>query len=159
MDSELKKAYDFYKLYEALRGDLMESLQDEDLRFSLGGETLSLGELCVEIGEIQVAYIQSFRTFTQNFDYRIDQDGLAESCVALNTWFAQLDHDLEAVLAGLSAEDVANRKIDRGHNFQVSPRIQLEIYKEALLIFYGKVSVYLKAKGHTRPQSWVDWIG
>jgi hypothetical protein len=35
--------------------------------------------------------------------------------------------------------------IDRGGDFKLSPQGQLDAYKEALLIFYGKVDVYLKA--------------
>jgi hypothetical protein len=38
------------------------------------------------------------------------------------------------------------------------PTFQLEVYKEALLIFYGKASVYLKAMGKPRPQQWQEWI-
>ena len=52
----------------------------------------------------------------------------------------------------------ANRKIDRGGGFIISPAIQLEIYKEALLIFYGKADVYLKAMGKPRPEQWTVWI-
>jgi IS605 OrfB family transposase len=32
-------------------------------------------------------------------------------------------------------------------------------YKEALLIFYGKVSMYLKAIGKILPEQWQEWIG
>ena len=49
--------------------------------------------------------------------------------------------------------------IDRGEDFKVPPRIQLEIYREALLIFYGKVMVYLKAMDKPRPDIWNAWIG
>ncbi|MFP4346453.1 MAG: hypothetical protein ACLFU8_17340 [Anaerolineales bacterium] len=38
------------------------------------------------------------------------------------------------------------------------PHVQLEIYKEALLIFYGKVSVYLKALGKVPSEHWQAWI-
>lgn len=40
----------------------------------------------------------------------------------------------------------------------LSPAIQSEIYKEALLIFYGKVDVYLKAMGKPRPEQWAIWM-
>jgi hypothetical protein len=32
------------------------------------------------------------------------------------------------------------------------------IYREALLIFYGKASIYLKALGKTLPEQWQAWI-
>lgn len=38
------------------------------------------------------------------------------------------------------------------------PTFQLEVYKEALLIFYGKASVYLKAMGKPRPPQWRERI-
>lgn len=43
--------------------------------------------------------------------------------------------------------------IDRG-NWSVTSLIQPEVYKVALLIFYGKISVYLKAMAKPRPQHW-----
>jgi len=49
--------------------------------------------------------------------------------------------------------------IDRGGDFKLPPRIQLEVYKEALLIFYGKTDVYLKAMGKALPTQWREWIG
>src|SRR6185369_2530844 len=60
----------FFPEYQALRDQLMEILSDEDLGLRLGGETMSLGELCREIGEIEHTYVESFRTFRQDFSYR-----------------------------------------------------------------------------------------
>lgn len=75
----------------------------------------------------------------------------------LMAWYNALDAELEAAVAGLSEEDVKTRQIDRG-GWSLPPTIQLEVYKEALLIFYGKASVYLKAMGKPRPQQWQEWI-
>jgi hypothetical protein len=58
----------------------------------------------------------------------------------------------------LSEEDIQGRQVDRGGSFKIKPPIQLNIYQEALLIFYGKASVYLKAMGKTLPEQWKDWI-
>jgi hypothetical protein len=68
-----------------------------------------------------------------------------------------LDAGLEAAVGALSEEDVQTRQIDRG-GWSVSLLIQLDVYKEALLIFYGKASVYLKAMGKPRPLQWQEWI-
>jgi hypothetical protein len=68
-----------------------------------------------------------------------------------------------ASLEGLSEDDIANRRIVRSDfdidDFAPLPAVQLDIYREALLIFYGKVSVYLRAMGKTLPKRWVEWIG
>ena len=42
---------------QALRNQLMEILSDGDLGYSPGGENLTLGALCREMGEVQQAYI------------------------------------------------------------------------------------------------------
>ena len=77
----------------------------------------------------------------------------------MSTWYQELDQELKATIEALSDDDVQNRAIDRGPSFQPSLLIQLDIYKEALLIFYGKASVYLKAMDRERPEQWQQWIG
>jgi hypothetical protein len=118
-----------------------------------------LGTLCREIGEVEHAYIESFRSFKQDFSYRNSEPGLADSVGRLTAWFAELDAALQATIAGLSDDEIASRLIDRGGGFTLPPQIQLEVYKEALLIFYGKADVYLKAMGKELPEQWRDWIG
>ncbi|MCA9969041.1 MAG: DinB family protein [Anaerolineales bacterium] len=158
MNSILTDAYPLFELYQALRSQLMDLLTDADLAFTPGGANPPLGELCREIGEVQQAYIDSFASFTQDFAYRTETPGLSGSVAMLRGWYTNLDADLKAVIAGLSEEDVQTRRIDRGHDFKVPPRMQLEIYKEALLIFYGKTSVYLKLMGKELPPQWQHWI-
>ncbi|MEX2143178.1 MAG: hypothetical protein WD740_01175 [Anaerolineales bacterium] len=48
--------------------------------------------------------------------------------------------------------------MERG-GWSVPVRINLEIYKEALLIFYGKAWVHLLALRKPLPEQWVHWIG
>jgi hypothetical protein len=156
-------AESFFAEYQALRDQLMEILTDEDLGLRLGGESASLGALCREIGEIEHAYVKSFRTFRQDFSDRNLDPQLEISVAALNAWYAELDRDLMAAVAALSEEDIAGRRIIRGdfdeEFFSPLPKIQLDVYREALLIFYGKVSVYLRAIGRPLPGQWPDWIG
>jgi hypothetical protein len=61
MNSILADYYPTFRLYQALRSQLMELLNDDDLRFTPGGDNPPLGALCVEIGEVEHAYIQSFQ--------------------------------------------------------------------------------------------------
>lgn len=157
----LKSTY--FEEYQALRRQLMAILADDDLRFDLGGETASLGALCREIGEIEHAYVESFRTFTQDFGYRNEDPRLERSVEALVAWYAELDRAMVAALETLGEEDVLSRRIVRGDFdadfFSPLPRVQLDIYREALLIYYGKVSIYLRAMGRPLPGDWLDWIG
>jgi len=158
MNRIMTEYYPTFQLYQALRDQLMTIVTDEDLRYTPGGTNPPLGTLCRTIGEVEYAYIQSFKTFTQDFSYRNTAAGLADSVRQLTAWFAALDQDLRATIEGLSEDDITNRLIDRGGDFQLPPQIQLSVYNEALLIFYGKVSVYLRAMGKSLPQQWQDWL-
>lgn len=153
----------YFAEYQVLRDELMETLSDADLGTRLGGQTASLGALCREIGEIEHAYVESFRTFRQDFSYRNPDPELEHSLAALNVWFAELDRELMASVEALSEDDIAGRRIIRGdfaeEFFSPLPKTQLDVYREALLIFYGKVAVYLRAMERPLPGHWDDWIG
>ena len=153
----------YFPEYQALRPQLLAILADDDLGFRAGGANESLGELCRGIGEVERSYIDSFRTFRQDFDYRNPDPRLTSSVAALSAWYAELDGELTRTLEGLTEDDLANRRIVRGvpgpGEFSLSPAQQLDIYREALLIFYGKVSVYLKQMGRPLPGDWQEWIG
>ena len=153
----------YFGEYQELRQELIVVLTDDDLGFRFGGSSASLGALCREIGEIEHSYVESFRTFRQNFDYRNPDPLLETSVGALSSWYARLDADLMAAVEAISEHDVANRRIARNDfdidDFSPLPHIQLDIYREALLIFYGKVSLYLRAMGKALPAHWEAWIG
>ncbi len=159
MNSIIAEYYGVFELYQSLRNQMMAILSDEELAFRPDGKNLSLGALCREIGEVQVAYIQSFETLRQDFSYRNREPGLEGSVARLQAWFQDLDGRLRAVIEEYSEEDLQIKVIVRGPDFIISPRIQLEIYKEALIIFYGKSSVYLKMLGKPLPEQWREWIG
>jgi hypothetical protein len=148
-----------FEMYQAIRAELMEILADGDLGYTPGGANPPLGTLCREIGEVERAYIDSFKTFTLDFSYRNTAPGLDNSVAQLSAWYAELDAELKATIEGLSQEDIDGRLVERGPNFKVPPLIQLEIYKEALLIFYGKAIVYLRAMGKTPPRQMQEWLG
>lgn len=50
MNSIMQNDYPVFRLYQALRTQLMGLLSDDDLAFSPGGDNPTLGELCREMG-------------------------------------------------------------------------------------------------------------
>lgn len=142
---------------QELRRQLLAVLSDADLGFRPVDGCLTLGELCREIGEVQHAYIDSFRTFRIDFSYRHDP-AVSRSVERLTAWYEQLDRELAAVLEGLEEADLA-RSVDRGDGFTPPVTAQFHIYREALLIFYAKAHVYLKALGKQVTGPWQWWIG
>ncbi len=153
----------YFEEYQSLRTILTEILTDDDLRAQLGGTTATLGALCREIGEIEHSYIESLKTFRQDFSYRHPDPTVETSVEALTAWYLALDRDLDEAIAALSDDDIANRRIVRD-DFEIDafnplPAVQLDVYREALLIFYGKVSVYLRSLDKPLPLRWQEWIG
>ncbi len=157
MNAQIQEFWNLNRMYTALRDELMAALSDEDMAYSPGGSNPTLGELCRELGETQYAYVQSFKTFEVDFSYRLNDDSVQKSVAKLQAWYQQLDSELEAALEAVTDDDVANKQMERG-GYQVPVHISLDILREALLIFYGKVSVYAKAMGKPLTQTWQDWI-
>src|SRR6267143_1029509 len=146
----------FFPDYQALRAQLMEIVSDEDLGYRVGGTNPRLGALCREIGEVEHSYVESLKTFRQDFGYRNLDPNLESSVAALSSWYAELDDELRAAIESLSEDNIAHRTVDRRDfpDFKPLVRVQLDICREALLIFATKVSVYLRAMGKELPQQW-----
>jgi len=151
----------FFREYQTLRDQLMEILTDDDLGFHVGGENPGLGALCREIGEIEHCYIESFRSFALDLSCHNADPRLETSVAAISSWYRELDRQLREAIERLSEDEIANRPIDRDDfpDWKPLPPVQLDIYREALLIFYAKVSVYLRALGRSVPPQWQQWIG
>ena len=141
------------------RYDLLQTLTDSDLAYKLPGDNPTFGELCREIGELEYSYIESFKTFKYELSYRTTEPELATSVVRLQAWYEALDNDFETVLREFSEDDLRAKQIDRGHGFTPSPYVQFQIYREALLMFYAKASVYLKALQKSVNDQWQAGIG
>ena len=140
-----------------LRGDLLSVLTDDDLAFRLPGGNISLGELCRESGEIEHSYIEGFKTFQQDFNYRHTDPAVIRQVSALGAWLDTLDQELVAVLNALSEEDL-QKPIDRGYGFTPTVVMNFHTYREAVLIFYAKAHIYVRALDKKVPGKWAWWI-
>lgn len=159
MNSIMTNYYPMFRMYSDLRDKMMTELTDNDLRFTPGGTNPTLGELCRTMGEVEQSYIQGFKVGRQDFSYKHPQPQIAESVPQLQAMFAELDRELETTIAGLSEADVQTRQIDRGNNLTLPIQLNLDVYKDAIMIFFGKTSVYFKAMGKTPFEQWEQWIG
>ena len=156
MNQIMQDYFPTFEHYQALRAKMLDLLSDADLAHKFEGSP-SLGGLCQDIGETEQSYINSFKAFKLDFSYKQPDASLATSTSALAAWYANLDKELKALIEGYTDQDL-NRPIDRG-GWNVPVRLNLDIYKEALLIFYGKAWVHLQALGKTLPEQWREWIG
>lgn len=161
MPKYASKTLDLMDMTDDVRDQMLSMVSDEELAYRLPGDNPSLGELFRNHGQIQQSYIDSFKSFKQSFDYPAVDPALDTSVSKLQAWYQQLDRDLHIALHNLSEEDAQNRLIERGHplNYRLSCADQMMCYREALMIFYGRATLYLRALGKTLPPQIIAAIG
>lgn len=140
-----------------MRTQVIDLISDADLTFNPGGTNHTLGAVCREMGEVEYAYIQSLRTFKTDFSYRHPDASVATSIDKLKAWYAELDNEMQTTVSALSDEDL-QKTVDRG-GFAPTVDIQLDVYLQALLIFFGKLTVYLRVLNKPIPKDFQEYIG
>jgi len=139
-----------------MRSQLFNILSDADLAFSPGGQTMTLGALCRQMGETEHAYIQSLKTLKQEWSYHHPEADVESHIARLKAWFQTLDDEMQATITTFWNED-GNKTIDRGG--PVTVEFQLDVYLQAVLIFLGKATIYLRAMNKQLPPFFEEYIG
>ncbi len=142
---------------QKLRYEMLDALSDADLAYAFPGDNLTLGDLLREMGWIEHCYIESFRTLKMDWSCSGAPE-LAATVAGIRTWYGSLDDEFEAVIHGYSEADLKDRTIDRGH-WSPSAMVQFHIFREAVLMFLAKASVYLKAMRKHLSDEWRAAIG
>ena len=158
MNRYLQDKYSWIEGCHALRMGVLDALTDSDLDFCPGGQNMSLGALLRESGEIEHSYVESLKTFKQDWSYRNAEAGLETSVARLRAWYQMLDDALKAVVSAFSDEDLT-KQVERSGSNLMPVEMQLDVYLQALLIFFGKASIYLKAMNKPLPEGMSEFIG
>ena len=145
--------------HHSMRDHLLTLVSDRDLAYKLPGWNPTLGELLVEMGDVQGVYTHSFETFTLDWTHRQLPPPAPVTVASLRAWFEEQDDAMHTALSRFTADELQIDRIDRGHGFIASPFDQHQIYREAVYIFYGKLSVYLKALERDAGVEWAAWVG
>ena len=157
MNRYMNEKWSWIEGSHGMRTQLLDMLNDTELAFSPGGQNMTLGALCREMGETEYSYIQSLKTFQQNWSYRNTEAGMDSSVARLQAWFQALDEEMKATVAALADEDF--QKMVKRNGFEMPVEMQLDVYLQALLIFFGKASIYFKAMNKALPQQFQEYIG
>jgi uncharacterized damage-inducible protein DinB len=140
-----------------MRLQLLDALSDERLAFNPGGENVTLGALCRESGDVEYSYIQSLKTFKQDWSYHNETSGIETSVAQLRAWYQQMDEEMKALVEGFSDDDL-KKPVDRG-GYPAPVDMQLDVYLQAQLIFFGKASIYFKSLGIAMTPTFKEYIG
>jgi hypothetical protein len=98
------------------------------------------------------------KTFQQDWSYRNTDAGLEQSVARLNEWFQQMDGELQAIVTSFSDDDL-RKPVDRGKGSSLPGDFQLDAYLQAILIFFGKLTIYLRIMGKPMPALMREYIG
>ena len=161
MNSYMQGKWSWVEGAHGARNGLINELSDADLAFSMGGQTMTLGALCREFGEIEHSYVESLKTLKHDWSYHNQEAGLENSVSKLQAWYQTLDSQMKETVAAFSDEDL-KQMVERnaaGGGFPASIELQLEIYLQALAIFAGKFSIYLRAMDKPLPADFLAFIG
>ena len=158
MNRYMQEKWPWIEGTHGMRTALLDTLSDADLAFSPGGQNMTLGALCREMGEVEHSYTESLKTFKQDWSYRNQEAGLESSVARLKTWFQTLDEEMKAVVSALSDEDL-KRTVNRNDGFEMPVELQLDVYLQASLIFLGKATIFLKAMNKSLPENFQEYIG
>jgi hypothetical protein len=145
--------------HHSMRDHLLTVVSDADLACKLPGLNPTLGNLLVELGDIQGVYTHSFETSMLDWAHRQLPPPDPVTVGTLRTWFEAQDAAMKAALDRFTPDELHVDRIDRGQGFIASPFVQHQIYREAVYIFYGKLSVYLKALERDAGPDWAAWVG
>ena len=147
MNRLMKRYPELMELNQKLRHDVLDAISDEDLGHTLGGDTLSLAELLLQQGRWEDDYVQAWRTLEMRHG---SQSAPEQQTVAgFRAWFADIEQAVRTTLEAMSDEELS-RPVKRGtHSLPLE--ITVYTYRESLIIFAGKASLYLRSLG--RPVS------
>ncbi len=158
MNRFMQEKWSWIEASHAMRTELLDTLSDADLAFNPGGQNLTLGMLYHQMGEIEHAYVQSLKTFKQDWSYRNPEAVLVSNSAKLMAWYQMLDEQMKTAVSAFSDEDL-KKLIDRSRGYSMPVEMQLDVYLQALLIFFGKVTIYLKAMKKPLPETVQEYIG
>ena len=158
MNRFMQDRWSWFEGMNGMRTGLLEAITDADLSFNPGGQNKTLGALFREIGEIEHSYVQSLKTFKQDWSYRNTEAGLERSVAQLRVWFQTLDDELQATVSSFSDDDL-KKAVERPSGYTMPVEMQLDVYLQAMFIFFGKATVYFRAMSKPLPPSVQEYIG
>ena len=105
-----------------MRDHLVTVVSDADLAYKLPGRNPTLGELLVEMGDIEGVYTHSFETFTLDWAHRQLPHSAPVTIASLQDWFEAQDDAMNSALSRFTEEELHVDRIDPGHAFDI-PRM------------------------------------
>ena len=141
-----------------MRDALLQQLSDADLTHSLGGDSLTWGQLIDDCAQMQLSYLEAFTTLEQKWASPRSSTHHQQTLAEVLEHFHRVDRELLAALDSFTGDDW-DAVITRPDGTRRSRRVQLEIYAQFMLIFLAKATVYARAQNRKLPPSLQTFVG
>jgi uncharacterized damage-inducible protein DinB len=153
------KILENWKFHRGLSLDILKSLSDEQLGFTVGENMGSLGEQFRHMARVQVQYTEAIQNKkVGKIGRKIDLD-VAKSKDDLIKLWEEIEKNMTDIVGSLSEEEIENFKID--WNYWHIPEMDLVEHLTALTdhqnLHNGQIVVYLKTHSISFPKSWSAW--
>jgi len=139
-----------------MRAKVLASLTDADLSFAITGNP-TLSETLADFLSVEGSYAASFTTLKQDWTGYKPAAPLA-TVAAYTAAFEAGFSKLKTALSGYTMEQGKTVTVNRG-GWEPTLMQQFDTYAQAVLIIFGKLTVYLKAMGKPLPERWTEWVG
>src|SRR3989337_4428912 len=90
----------------SMRDHLLTVVSDADLAYELPGQNPTVGELLVEMGDVQGVYTHSFETSTLDWAYRQLPPPEPITIASLQSWFEAQDDAMNRAMSRFTDEEL-----------------------------------------------------
>jgi uncharacterized damage-inducible protein DinB len=154
MNSTIETLVPMFDAMKVMRSEWLDALTEADLAFNPGGQNLTMGALLHEMCEVNAAYIESLTS--GKHAWAKQPMASPQTLDGLRAGFAKQDEALTAALNAFTDETI-QKPIDRD-GYPMPVEMQLQAYMQALLIYFAKATIYLRAMDKPLPEKLREWI-
>jgi len=159
MDKEISRQVENLKFCQDLAMDILKMLTDEQLGFTVGKNTGTLGEQFHHMARVRLQYSEALETKKVAPTKETIDPSIAKSKEKIIELWEKISQKIPHILKKMSVEELENLKIDWKHwgvdSMGIYSHLQALIDHENL--HNGQIIVYIKTMGLKFPKSWKAW--
>src|SRR3989338_1996246 len=159
MNKEIKKKIEDWNFIQNLAFDVLKTLSDEQLGFTVGKNMGTLGEQFRHMARVRFQYAEAIETKKVDTVIEKIDPAVAKSKVKLVELWEKANQKLLNVLEGPNSSELESTMIDWKH--WGADEMNIHDHLNALMdhetLHNGQIIVYMRTMGSKFPKSWEAW--